>query len=156
MREFIIENGKAPTQLADDSELNAVALQPEPLPIVVLPQVSPVKKAPAVKNDESLTSKLHRERGERAFFIAYDGSFVGFFEAEAETTPRQAFVRVAEELAAGDKDFDETKLELHKPVLLRAARPTKSHKLIRGKLTRLSSPGHAAEEVGEPAAYEEA
>jgi hypothetical protein len=149
MREFIIECGRAPARVSDDSELNAMALRPEEPPIVVLPQVSQVAQTQAVKNDDSLTAKLHRKRGERAFFIAYDGSFVGFFEAEAETTPRQAFLRVAEELASSDKEFDLAKLELHKPVLLRGARPTKNCKLVRGKLTRLSSPGNAAEEAGE-------
>ena len=149
MREFIIEHGKAPAQVSDDSGLSPTASRPAEPSVVVLPQVPQVKKAAAVKDDESSTSKLHRKRGERAFFVAYDGSFVGFFEAEAETTPRQAFGRVAEELASSDKNFDPAKLELHKPVLLRGARATKNHKLVRGKLTRLSSLGDVAEEAGE-------
>jgi hypothetical protein len=122
-------------------------LQADAAPIVVLPQASRVEKMPAAKKEESLTSKLHRERGERAFFISYEGSFMGFFEAEVDTTPRQAFLRVAEEMVSSDKNFDPDQLELHKPVLLRAARPTKNCKLVRGKLTRIASPEETAEQA---------
>lgn len=78
-----------------------------------------------------------RKKGERSFIIAYDGVFVGFFEAEGEVTPREAFLRVAQELAS-EEGFEAEKLELYKPVLLRNAKPAKAIHVVRGKLAKLS------------------
>jgi hypothetical protein len=78
-----------------------------------------------------------RKRGERRFIIAYDGVFVGFFEAAEEVTPREAFKRVAQDLAE-EESFDPEKLALYKPVLLRSARPARGVNVIRGKMASLS------------------
>jgi hypothetical protein len=77
-----------------------------------------------------------RKKGERSFIIAYDGVFVGFFEAEGEVTPREAFLRVAQELAS-EEGFEAEKLELYKPVLIRNAKPAKAIHVVRGKLAKL-------------------
>lgn len=90
-----------------------------------------------------------RKRGERQFIIAYDGVFVGFFEAAEEVTPREAYVRVAQDLAE-DESFDPAKLSLWKPVLLRSARPARGVNVIRGKMARLSWQPKKATIVPEP------
>lgn len=78
-----------------------------------------------------------RKRGERSFIISYDGVFVGFFEAENEVTPREAFMRVAQEMAS-DEGFVPEKLEIYKPVLIKSAKPSKAINVVRGKLAKLS------------------
>jgi hypothetical protein len=78
-----------------------------------------------------------RKKGERSFIISYDGVFVGFFEAEGDVTPREAFLRVAQELASED-GFDAERLELYKPVLIRNAKPAKAIHVVRGKMAKLS------------------
>ncbi len=77
-----------------------------------------------------------RRRGERNFLVAYEGKFVGVYEAEEELTPNEAFLRVAGDLASR-KDFDPRKLQLYKPVLLRSARPAKRARFVSGTLTEI-------------------
>ncbi|HVR73143.1 MAG TPA: hypothetical protein VMT52_02375 [Planctomycetota bacterium] len=78
-----------------------------------------------------------KKRGERDFIIAYDGAFVGFFEAVEEISPREAFMRIAQEMSEKET-FDAAKLELYKPVLLKSARPSKTVCVVRGKIASLA------------------
>ncbi len=102
------------------------------------PDSLPAEEAPpAPKVEESPPpTPAARRRGERNFVVAYEGRFVGVFEAEEELTPREAFLRVAGDLS-GRKDFDPEKLQLYKPVLLRSARPPKGGKFVSGTLTEI-------------------
>ena len=104
---------------------------------------------------EAKAGSSPRKRGERQFIIAYDGVFVGFFEAVEEVTPREAYVRVAQDLAE-DESFAPEKLSLYKPVLLRSARPARGVNVIRGKMARLSWQPKKATIVPEPVAEERA
>jgi hypothetical protein len=107
----------------------------------------PREERPAPR--EAKAGSPPRKRGERQFIIAYDGVFVGFFEATEEVTPREAYVRVAQDLAE-DESFDSEKLSLYKPVLLRSARPARGVNVIRGKMARLSWQPKKATIVPEP------
>ncbi len=91
-----------------------------------------------------------RRRGERNFLVAYEGKFVGVYEAEEELTPNEAFLRVAGDLASR-KDFDPGKLQLYKPVLLRSARPAKRARFVSGTLTEIG--GRIRERRGKDAAH---
>jgi len=68
--------------------------------------------------------------------VSYEGRFIGFFEAEDVITPRQAFLYVARELASRGP-FEPNELALHKPVLIRSARPPKGSTFVRGRLARV-------------------
>jgi len=72
--------------------------------------------------------------GQRCFIVSYKGSFLGFFESESELTPRDAFLRIAADMAARDAGFEPSRLELYKPVPLKRARPPDDGHLFRGKL----------------------
>jgi hypothetical protein len=86
-----------------------------------------------------------RKQGERVFIVHYDGSYVGFYQAEDELKPQEAFLCVARELSS-QGPFDPEKLTLHKPVLIKSARPPKGMHFVRGKLCKVTAP---AQEVPE-------
>ena len=136
---------EAPQEPAPLPELKAEGLESQirvaHIPVKRAPaSTGSTTKAPALTRAPARSpadpSKL-RKKGERSFIIAYDGVFVGFFEAEGEVTPREAFLRVAQELAS-EEGFEAERLELYKPVLLRNAKPAKAIHVVRGKLAKLS------------------
>jgi hypothetical protein len=123
----------------------AIRMKRFPAVVAVAPHTEEPRPAPR----EARAVAPQRKRGERRFIIAYDGVFVGFFEAVEEVTPREAFVRVAQDMAE-DESFDPDKLALYKPVLLRSARPARGVNVIRGKMARLSWQPKKATLVPEP------
>lgn len=91
----------------------------------------------AAHNLSATKAPKQKKRGERDFIIAYDGAFVGFFQAVEEIAPREAFMRIAQEMSEKES-FDAAKLELYKPVLLKSARPSKTVCVVRGKIASLA------------------
>lgn len=89
------------------------------------------------------TPTKSRKRGERCYVVSYDGQYIGFFEADDVLTPREAFLYVARELASR-APFDPEKLSLHKPVLIRSARPPRGTTFVRGRLARVEGLDAAA------------
>lgn len=139
MREFVIgTRGKAqetvPAARTTQPEAGApAAVRASPAPPLA-PQLPGGPRGSARGGAKPGTTPRPRKHGERRFVVAYRGSFVGFFEAESELTPREAFIRVASDMAARDGSFDPQRLELFRPVLLKNARPTEDLHLLRGKL----------------------
>ncbi len=115
--------------------------KPRSAPAEDAPQRVEARALPASPRAAAAPPRAGRRRGERNFVVAYDGRFVGVFEAEEELTPREAFVRVAGDLSCR-KDFDPEKVQLYKPVLLRSARPPKGAKFVSGKLTEIGGRIH--------------
>ena len=114
--------------------------KPRSAPAEVPQEVEPLVLLTPLRAPATLP-RAARRRGERNFVVAYEGRFVGVFEAEEELTPREAFVRVAGDLSCR-KDFDPEKVQLYKPVLLRSARPAKGSKFVSGKLTEIGGRIH--------------
>jgi hypothetical protein len=162
MREFVIKQwnglgfGKAEHALPEDAppsdpchEPIVIIAEPPTLDEIPRPASEPTEVAPREDEVEAELEALEppvpprpaRRRGERNFVVAYDGRFVGVFEAEEELTPREAFLRVAGDLSCR-KNFDPEKLQLYKPVLLRSARPPKGSKFVSGKLTEIGGRIH--------------
>lgn len=111
----------------------------------------PAETVPAAGEGARPTSpRRARRRKERNFVVAYDGRFIGVFEARQELTPNEAFVRVAGDLACR-KDFDPEKIRLYKLVLLRGARPPKRRKFVAGTLTEIG--GRMREGQGDECAH---
>ena len=146
MREFIIEERKKPKLVKSSPGIGNDAVPARPARPAELPArgFTVVSNPTAKARSSSRTSASSgaaprgtRRNGHRQFVVSYAGSFVGFFEAEADITPREAFIRVAADLAAGDDGFDPEKLEIYKPVLLRGARPANGCPRVRGKLKRV-------------------
>lgn len=104
-------------------------------PVIIISSENETSRGQAKKPYPPAVPAAPRRRGERNFLVRYDGHFVGVFEAEEDLTPRQAFILVARDLAAADPAFAPEKLEIFKPVLLKAARPAKGLGAIRGKLS---------------------
>ena len=149
-RETTIESPKRPAQEVPQEAAPLPELKAEGLESQIRVAHIPVKRASGSTGSGPAAPTLTRaparspadpskprKKGERSFIIAYDGVFVGFFEAEGEVTPREAFMRVAQELAS-EEGFEAEKLELYKPVLLRNAKPAKAIHVVRGKLAKLS------------------
>ncbi|HZN60511.1 MAG TPA: hypothetical protein VFD71_20735 [Planctomycetota bacterium] len=78
-----------------------------------------------------------KKPGNRSFVVSYAGSFVGFFEADVEVRPKEAFLRIAADFASRDPHFDAQKLELYRPVLVRSARAPAGMTSFRGRFRRV-------------------
>jgi hypothetical protein len=106
---------------------------------------APVVRRPAFQTPTISTTvapraaRSARRYGQRQFVVRYDEAFVGFFEADTDISPREAFIRVAADLGASDDSFDPDRLEIYKPVLLRGARPQNGIARVKGKLRRVAA-----------------
>lgn len=137
MREFLIKSREPPVVVVPEGIPDAMHDGiPDGIPDgLATPEPAPPSPAPR---------RAQRKRGERGFVVRYRGALVGFFEAEAEITPREAFLRVAQALSAAEERFDAGKLEICKPVPLKSARPRGGSKLARGELRHVAhGPGRA-------------
>ena len=163
MREFVIKQwnglgfGKAQEPVPEEPSPSATLREPKTsartpasfddlpkprsAPAEDAPQEVEARVLPTPRQVVATPPRAARRRGERNFVVAYEGRFVGVFEAEEELTPREAFVRVAGDLSCR-KDFDPEKVQLYKPVLLRSARPAKGSKFVSGKLTEIGGRIH--------------
>jgi hypothetical protein len=112
-----------------------------------LPEAAPraERAPPSTRKEEEIPAPradvkpaASKRGGQRSFIIALNGNFVGYFEADRDITSREAYLRIAQELAAADEKFELEKLELYKPVLLRGARPSPGLKVVRGKMAGFS------------------
>ena len=140
MREFVIQSHKAednaiPGSRSRSGEAPPKSRQRYQTPLMrAMPMAQPAK-TPGPRHQEGSGKPPGKKRhGNRSFVVSYKGAFVGFFEAEAELTPREAFVRIASDMAARDPAFEPGRLELYKPVLIKSARPSNGLEKLRGKL----------------------
>ncbi len=140
MREFVIQSPKPEGNIAPKAKSRAPEARPGARRRYQTPAIV-AKSAPRATKELEPSAKGKIEKpaprkrhGERIFVVSYESGFVGFFEAAAELTPREAFIRVASDMAARDPDFDPERLELYKPVLIKSARPTDGLDKLRGRL----------------------
>lgn len=117
--------------------------EPRERPVIILeepapPEVEPQKKRSEAsffekKKDAQASLPAKCSEAQRDFIIAYDGTFIGHYQAPRRTTGRTALQMVAhrleEKLGAG---FNLDKLELFRPVRLRIDREKVNKDLVEG------------------------
>lgn len=141
MREFVIQSPKPENNAGSRPKPRAPLPSPPSsrrryqTPAIVAKQASrPAKDLKPAAKSSTESPPPRKRHGEKIFVVSYEGSFVGFFEAAAELTPREAFLRVASDMAARDPDFEPERLEIYKPVLIKSARPADGLQRLRGRL----------------------
>jgi hypothetical protein len=131
-------SGVAPdaAEPAAGQEQEQVVTLPEPR--VARRPAATTKRRPAPRSDSPRRRGMPKRR-DRNFVVAYGGTFLGLVEADSDITPREAYLRAAQEVAAWQEDFRPELLQLYKPVLLRSARPSKSCSVVPGRLELFAS-----------------
>ena len=135
-----IDSGSGPQVVVERSTGNQRNVPPVPAeaPGKVKVTQSPRKAEEIPAPAAAAKPSTPKRRGQRSFIIALDGKFVGYFESDRDISSREAYLRIAQELAGADEQFEPGKLELYKPVLLRGARPSLGLNVVRGKIAGFS------------------